>query len=67
MVLSLGGYHWGCAQFLDELEGVSPWCISAVVRRYLLEGLVIDKASGIFWDFQLPLLYVLSEFPREAR
>ena len=33
---------------------------------HLLEGLVVDEAGGVFWDFQLPLLNVLAEFPREA-
>jgi hypothetical protein len=67
MLLSLGGYHWGCAQLLDELEVVSRWCLSVVAQQYLLESLVVDEAGGIFWDFQLPLLYVLPEFPRKAR
>lgn len=67
MVLSLCRYHGSCAQLLDELEGVSGWCISAVVQAHLLERLVVDKAGGIFWDLELALLYVLAELPGKTR
>lgn len=32
----------------------------------LFECFVVDKAGGIFWNFQLPFLYMLSELPGEA-
>lgn len=34
---------------------------------YLLESFVVDKASGILRDLELPLLYMLAELPSEAR
>jgi hypothetical protein len=35
--------------------------------EYLLKGLVVYKASSIFWNFQLALLDMLPELPRKAR
>lgn len=31
--------------------------------QYLLEGFIVDKASGILGDLELPLLYLLAELP----
>lgn len=33
------------------------------VEINLLECLVVDKASSVLWDIQLPLLEMFAEFP----
>jgi hypothetical protein len=65
-----GRNYGGAAELFDELQGVSRWQRLAEEggreRVDLLEGLVVDEAGGVFWDFQLAFLDVLAEFPGEA-
>jgi hypothetical protein len=65
-----GRNYGGAAELFDELQAVSSWQRLAEdgggERVDLLEGLVVDEAGGVFWDFQLAFLDVLAEFPGEA-
>jgi hypothetical protein len=65
-----GRNYGGAAELFDELQAVSSWQRLAEDGGGegvdLLEGLVVDEAGGVFWDFQLAFLDVLAEFPGEA-
>lgn len=37
-----------------------------VEGMHFFEGLVVDKAGGIFWNLQLPFLDVLAKLPGKA-
>jgi hypothetical protein len=66
--LALRWYNRSSTKLLNELQ----YRVSAIAYRNtgdvkdLLERLVVDKAGSIFWYFQLPLLDVLAELPRET-
>lgn len=66
--LALRRYDGSRAELLNKLDNVrSLLQAHGGSGGYLLERLIVDKASGIFWNIQLPFLYVLAKLPGKAR
>lgn len=53
------GTCWTCCEG-EQLQSVENIC-------HLFQSFVIDKAGGILWDLELPLLYLFAELPGRTR